>query len=344
MKGPIVIVAPLAVRGLPALWWDGRMNSSAVMRPSRVTTACLFIGMSCAIILFYVGSWLGGWGSIEVQKQVRQTFHVTDIPAWLQEALLAGATVSAVGIVFAIYTLKGHEPSRIILTVFAGLTAIVFLFEGPFGFLPAAFSVACGIYLWSADANTWFGIKNGRIAAPEPAPTPDPFSKPVPPPALDADTQAPVPYGVSPTAARRPGAVQIAGIIAIVASSLVFFFGGLFLVVYATAYDQLIKAETDSPAMKWFGASDTDITGGLHSSAVLFGFLVPLSLLAIAAAIALLNRKKLGWVATLTLAYVSVPVGIFMIVGLPWAIAAIVSIVLLHRPESKAWFESRQSF
>ncbi|MEO6471170.1 MAG: hypothetical protein ABIR57_04850 [Aeromicrobium sp.] len=88
------------------------MNAPALTRPPRVTTACLYVGLSCLILLFGAGSTLANWGSIEVQDQVRKVLaeepfktyglEVTDVMGWLRWALIGAAAVAAAGIVFAV--------------------------------------------------------------------------------------------------------------------------------------------------------------------------------------------------------------------------------------------------
>lgn len=316
------------------------------MRPPRVATACLFIGLSCTITLLFLGSWLSDWGSIEVQKQVRDVFHVTDVMSWLREALLAAAAVSAAGIVFAIYAFMGHQPSRIILTVFAGLTSLMFLAEGLFGILPAVFSIGCGIYLWTPEARQWFAIKNGKMAPPPPAPRPDPFSVPVPPPMVDAGLQrsaavAPAILQATRPAAERPQTVLAAGLIAIIMSALVAFVCGvnaLFYLVDKKAYVGLFRDnEMLKDRVKQMGMSPTELADTL--------FLV-CSVMAAASALALIAAAFVlagNVLASKLLVILAVPSAAVSIVILPfgplWTGAAIATIILLRRPQSRQFFD-----
>lgn len=327
------------------------MNSPAVIRPPRVTTACFFLGMSCVIVLGYLASWLSGWGSLETQKQLRSTFHVADVPGWLQNALLGGAAVAAVGIVFAIYTLKGHQASRVILTVFAGLTTVIFLSQGVFGIFPAVFSIACGIYLWTREASQWFAIKNGKIAPPPPAPQPDPFSKPVPPPVVDAITQSPPSVAALPAHGApvprpdRPQNVLAAGLITIIMSGVVAFLCAATVIFYAADREGYVKVLRDNrlvrDQLEQAGISPTEFAGIV--------FVICLAMIAVAlgaivaAGFTLAGRP----VARTVLIVLSVPTAAISVFALPFGIvmiaAAITTIILLRRPESRAWFESHRS-
>lgn len=323
------------------------MNSPAVIRPPRVTTACLFLGMSCVIVLSFLVSWLSGWGSLTVQKDVRNTFHITEIPDWLQQALLGGAAVAAVGIVFAIYAFRGHQASRVILTVYAGLMTAVFLTQGAFGVFPAVFAIACGIYLWTAEARQWFGITNGTIEPPEPAPRPDPFSVPVPPPVLEAPVEAqPAPVAVVAPPVNpgvRPQNVLFAGLIAIIMSALVAFFCGINVLLYVTAKSEYLRAFRESRMLQ-----DEIKKTGMTVDGVASTLFVVCSIMAVAAALAIvagafvLAGKPLARTFLVILSVPTAAVSIILVpFGLIWAAGAIATIVLLRRPESRAWFQSR---
>ena len=50
-------------------------------RPQKVTSACLFVGISSALLLFYVSGWLTSWNSQEIQGGLRDALDDADLAA-----------------------------------------------------------------------------------------------------------------------------------------------------------------------------------------------------------------------------------------------------------------------
>lgn len=333
------------------------MTSPALIRPPRVTTACLFIGLTCSMALFYVTSTLADWGSIEVQDQVRKVLaddrlnaaglQVTEVMGWMRWALMGAAAVSVAGIVFAIYTAMGHQVSRIILTAMCGLGSLVFLTGGLFGILPAAFSIFCGIYLWTPDSRQWFAVKNGKALPPELAekPRPDPFATP----AFDTvAAQAPLPETTATTATtaiaatrtRRPKAVLGAGLIALIMSSMVALVSGINAFAYVLAKAEYVRLLSDNPLMqdtvREIGMTPTELARALFIGCTIATIA---AIAAAAAAGATLAGSRTGRSVLVILAILTLPVSMAAFpVGLMWTAGAIATLVLLRRPEARAWF------
>lgn len=309
------------------------------------------------MLLFYVTSTLSNWGSIEVQDQIRKVLaddrlkssglEVTDVMSWLRWMLMGAAAVAVAGIVFAIYTARGHQASRVILTVICGLASLVFLAGGIFGLLPAAFSIGCGIYLWTADSRQWFAVKNGN-AIPAEQPRADPFAVPVAAPVLEEtghetpDSTAPeqANYRAAPIHAPQPKAVLGAGLVALIMSAMVAIVSGMNAVFYAVAQDEYVRLFRENSLMQ-----DTVRQAGMNPAelarALFIGcsIAVVFSLAAVAAAGATLAGKRLGRNVLVGLTLVTVPISIAAFpVGLAWTAGAIVTLVLLKRPDSRAWF------
>lgn len=338
------------------------MTAPALTRPPRVTTACLFVGMSCMMLLFYVGSTLANWGSLDVQKQLgnfptSETFKAaglneTEALDALRLFFMSLAAVAVAGIFFAIYTALGHQASRIILTVMCGLSSLVFLAFGLFGILPAAFSIGCGIYLWTPDARQWFAVKNGRALPASAFATPraDPFATPFIPEGFDTPaapaTQPAVAAGPQPTMqvppyrTRRPNTVLGAGLTAIIMSSLVAFVCGVNALAYLVARNDYVRTLSGNALMqetvRQIGMSPSDLARVLFigcSIATVF------ALAAVAAAGATLAGKRTGRTLLVILAMFTLPVSIAAFpFGLLWTAGAIVTLVLLKSPESRSWF------
>lgn len=335
------------------------MTSPAMTRPPRVTTACLFVGMSCALLVMYVASALANWGSIEVQEQVAkvladdslkaQGWTVDDVMGYLRWALMLVAAVGATGIVFAIYTARGHQASRVIITVFCGLASVAFLLGGSLlGILPAAFSIFCGTYLWSADARQWFAVKNGKIDPAELAvekPRPNPFADATPaqPEANPAQPAAqPVATAVQPRTQKlaRPDGVLIGVLIAVIMSSMVVVVCGLNAAFYLISREEYLSLINDNAMMR-DAVADSGVSAASFARLIFIvcSIATVLSLAAIAAAGAAVAGNPRGRSALVVLSAITIPVAIIPFpFGLIWVAAAIATLVLLRRPDSRAWF------
>jgi len=318
-----------------------------------VTTACLFVGLSCAMLLFYVSSTLSDWGSIRVQDQISEALAddrlnptgltVTDVMGWLRWALMGAAAVFVAGIVFAIYTARGHQASRVILTILCGLGSLVFLAGGLFGIIPAAFSIGCGIYLWTPDSRLWFDVKNGKVEAPEAAEKPrvDPFATPVTPPVAETPVETTGP--VAPVVAGRapiPKPVLGAALIVLIMSSMVAMVCGINALAYLAARGEYVRLLSENPlmqdAVRQLGMSPVDLARALFIGCATA---TAVALTAVAAAGATLAGKRTGRALLVMLTILTLPISIVAFpLGLMWTAGAIVTLVLLKRPESLAWF------
>jgi len=312
------------------------------------------------MLLFYVVSTLSNWGSIEVQDQIRKVLaddrlntaglNLTDVMGWLRWALMGAAALATAGIVFAIYTALGHQASRVILTILCGLGSLVFLAGGLFGILPAAFSIGCGIYLWTPDARQWFAVKNGKASIPEVAASPprDPFDTAVAPPVLEAPgpesppVSAPQQAVISATRAPIPKPVLIAGLIALIMSSLVAVGAGIGALAYAVAGNEMVRLLllTEDPTLKEqvreFGLSPADLVRGV---VIVCTVLTIVALAAVAAAGATLAGKRAGRTLLVILTILTLPITFAAFpFGVMWTAGAIATLVLLKRPESRSWF------
>src|SRR5699024_1008115 len=124
---------------------------SAPSRPPRLTTACLFLGLASALLAFSSFSGLSNLMSIDMRQSVSDAMSsgpfdasgvsVDTVLSWMRWVLMAGTILAACAVIFSIYTWRGHRPSRVIITVWAGVAALFFLGGGLWGILPAAFCV-----------------------------------------------------------------------------------------------------------------------------------------------------------------------------------------------------------
>lgn len=331
---------------------------TAQPRPSAVTMACVFVGLSCLLLLVNSLSWLTSWTSLEIQEPLREAvtgqglrdtgLSPDEAIEWLRRGLMVVVVVLIAGVVFAVYAALGHQTSRVFLTLMCGVASVLFVaIGGLIGLLPAAFAISCAFQLWGPDARQWFAVKNGKqpaVAVPLAGTSPALPAQP-----RDAGTQAPAgsdqpaqtvltASAAMQAASPRPRSVLAAGLVTIISAGLVVGVGTLFLLTYFVSYDEMIRAQQTSPFRDMIAMTDVELVAAFDQAAVACAVIVPLSLLASAAATAMLMGKSYGRIATLVLAVVTAPFALITVVGVPWTAAAIAVVILLRRPEAKAWF------
>ena len=313
---------------------------------------CVFVGLSSLILFGSVASALSNWGSIELQDAVRKALAdprlsgtgltLAESLRWLRRILLGVVLLSIAGVVFAVFAARGHRPSRVYLTVMAGITCLIFVATGGLiGLLSAAFAIVCGLQLWSPASGAWFDAKNGITPAAAVILPPQGYVTagatlvhPGDEPSLPATGETSVEPG-----ARRPKPVLVAGLVTLVAAWLVATFCGYFMFVYFTARDSYIESLSTQPSKGWLESSNLAPEQVAHWAFIGCAVLGPIALFACAAASLMLAGKAYGRVLTLVLAVVTVPLSLLAVgVGIPWMAAAVAVIVLLRKPEARAWF------
>ena len=313
-----------------------QQKKSAPPRPPAVTSACLFVGLSSALLLVYVIGWLTSWQSLEMQKLHRQvadvvgTQDVAMVADVLRFVLYGMVVVLVSGVVGAVYASRGDLASRVLVTIVAAVTAFMFLTSGGLlGILPGVFAVAAIVQMWGRDARQWFAIVNGREV-------------PDLPPAPAVAPQQQQQQWVPPLPANgRPPAAGTAVLVTLIASFAALGGSLLFLLLYTfIPHDDLVQAQLDSPVMDMVDISEAEIREALTTSAVFSGIAALLALAAIMAAWAFSRGKVVGHTALFVFAVVTVIVGVFSIIGLPWAGAAIWVIVLLRRRDTLNWLKN----
>lgn len=311
-------------------------------RPQQVTSACLFVGLSSALLLFFVIGWLNSWNSLEIQEGLTDALADIDLGAagltvqgtidGLRTALMVSTVPLIAGVVFAVYAARGHEQSRILLAVVAVLNALVFVITGGLiGLIPAAFAVAAVLQLRSPEARRWYAEVNGREVPPDlvrPAATA--VQPSVAPQALEKDPQ----HG-------PPSPVRTATLVTLLSTGIAAVLSAAFLAVYAVAggslADAMLEAQADSPFASMMENTDAEITSGLRTVAVMCGLALALGLVALVASIRLARGHRDGHVALTVACAGTIGLGLFSLVGLPWAAMAVWVLVLLRRPETRAW-------
>lgn len=310
-------------------------------RPQQVTSACLFVGLSSALLLFFVIGWLNSWNSLTIQEGLADALADIDLGAagltvqgtidGLRTALMVATVPLVAGAVFAVYAALGHETSRILLAVVAILNALVFVITGGIiGLIPAAFAVAAVMQLRSPEARRWYAEVNGREVPPDLVRAVTPLSS--------GPTSA---HLISPPQSGPPSPVRTATLVTLLSTGTAAVLSTAFLAVYFLVGDRLgdamLQAQADSPFSSMMENTDAEITSGLQTVAVMCGVALALGLVAVVASVRLARGHRDGHVALTIASAGTIGLGLFSLVGLPWAAMAVWVLVLLRRAETRAW-------
>lgn len=324
----------------------------APRRPTPVTLACLFVGFSSLLVIVNLMAALSDWGSLAMQdglEEVLTTEPVASLDLTMDQLLgylrIAAQVVIVLAVatgVLAIYAARGHEPSRWVLSGLLVLTSLTFVATGVAGLLPALLAAVCVSALWSRDARRWFAEKNGR-PVPERTPTraasppaTDPFAEaPVPTPAAPADVPPPGPH-------QRPRSLELAVWLTVAFSAMTLVagvLGGIGVFLGADAYRQALE----QPGL----AQDLVRGSGWTTDAIITTMRVAtlswigLSLLGLLAALWARTGRRAGVLSLFAMCIVTlVATVVFLPLSLFSAIAAVVAMVQLNKPETRAWVET----
>lgn len=333
-------------------------------RPRSVTLGCVYGGLGGALTAVVLFETLQGWGSIEMQEALRRSLDQVgadvDLDAllptlrWAVMGLLVAAIAATV---FAFYAARGHQASRIGLTVLAALAGVTFVFSGVAGLLPAIVSALVVYLLWSAPAREWFAVVNGRTplslgaepSVPAGAPAPPSFA-PVAPHRQEQQGAVPPPPAYDPAhypehaaaapVAGRPRPVTLALVLSAAGHAMGAALSGLaVLILLALRDDVVAQYESNEFLRRQLDSAGLTAEQMVTFGAGLFGAWAVVSLLGLAATAWAALRRPAGWWALLVMSVLAAGVAAFGLpVGLVWIVGAIVVIVHLSRPEAKAWF------
>ena len=337
--------------------------ATAPPRPPAVTLTCVLLAVGCGLLLVQLTSVLGSWGSIEMQDGLRTLAddarlrdlgigldQLLDLARWLVYAAIAFA---ACGAVFAVYTVRGHRTSRLMLTILCGVAAFAFATLGLGGILPAAFAAMCAFSLWSPDARRWFDAVDGRAARPPlsaPAAPVQPHvhpSEPVAPGPQQQAVASPAPLATYPGAVPppvrtggRPRAVTVPVVVTLVSSGVVALLGAVNLLVSTVGAD-LFREAMQQPGLgqDFMRMAGTDVEEMLTTARWTSAVWLVLGLAGLAAAAATARRSRAGVVALSGLCGLTVAGAIvFFPLGIVTAGLAIWVLVQLRHPDARAWF------
>lgn len=333
-------------------------------RPRSVTLGCVYGGLGGLLTTVVLFETLQGWGSIEMQESLRAGLEqvgadvdlASILPAlrWVVMGLLVAAIAATV---FAFYAARGHQASRIGLSVLAGGAALTFVLSGLAGLLPAVLSALVVYLLWSAPAREWYAVVNGRTPlslgtapsvptsvphaqAPSTAEAPHRQSTAV------AETPRPPAYDPAqypqhgPVASARPRAVTIAFAVAWAGHALGAALSGLVLLVLVALRDEVVaQYESNDVLAGQLRQAGVSAEQMVNLGAGLFGAWTVISLVGLAVTAWAATRRPSGRWALVVMSVVAAGAAAFGLpMGLVWMIGAIVVIVQLSKPEAKAWF------
>ncbi|MGI9083839.1 MAG: hypothetical protein ACR2FE_00935 [Aeromicrobium sp.] len=320
----------------------------ATPRPSAVTMACVFVGLSSFLMLIQLVGALTSWGTIEMQKAVQPAlgslqesgFDVTmgEVLGILRWIGLGTVVLLVAAIVFAVYAVRGDHVSRIGATATAVVLALLIVPFGAIGILQAAFLLLAAGTFWAPDARRWYGTQREQAGLPATAQSdtvPDAWAVPnQSDPITQAQTAAAPAAPMSTT--HRPSSVLAAGLVTVIGSAVAGGMAALYLMIYGFARAEIVTGIEEGPFADWYQPGEID--EGLRTVFWASLVILPLAVAGFAAGMSLLARLAVGRVATLALAWITVPVGIVAIpLGLLGTAAAVAVILLLNRDESRAW-------
>lgn len=342
---------------LGKVWEDRTMSSSAPPpRPRSVTLGCIYGGLGGVLATVTLFQTLQTWGSLEMQEAVESGLQQLGASAdvetllptlrWIAMGLLVAAIAATV---FSFHAARGHQASRIGLTVLAAMAGLTFAMSGVAGLLPAIMAGLIIYLLWSASARQWYAVVNGKtplslgtspsVTAGGPAnrdlPAPPPYD-----PAMHPDHPPSQLTQSTPQRAGRPRPVWLALLIAGLGSAVGFLGSGLTLLVLVVLRDEMIDQYSSNELLKNQLESagltaDQMVTVGTW----LFSGWVVVSLLGLVATAWAATGRMAGWWALLAVSVLTAGLAAPALpIGLVWILGAIIVIVQLSRPETKAWF------
>ena len=346
------------------------MSDAAVKRPPILTGACLYLGLLAAVISIRAVTVVSSWNAENRAADVSGALRVLRDAGMAADAAESAykvlvtviAVLAAAGAVFAVFTARGDRASRVGMTVTVGIAGFA-TFVGALGatfFLAmlGALAVVFTVRLWTGEIRTYFRTLAGhpppppKVAAPAPAPAPPPAPVPAAAPAQLPAQQPWPPQQAWPAQqpwpphdpTRReplPRPVAIAVWTTLISSAVIAAVAGFgvlgLALVGSDDYEQMMR---DSPfSRSMIDQAGTDFQQLYRVSVTLLGLFLALSLGGVAASLIALLRHRRGGVFLFVMAVVTA-ITAFLIFpfGLPWVGLAVLVLVQLSRPESKAWF------
>lgn len=297
-------------------------------RPSVVTLACVFVGITAFLSLTELVTTLTSWGSVDMRDQLRPAIKqlaaggvdvtMTELLRILRWVALGLVPFMVSAMVFSFYALRGDRRSRAATSALAVGAGIMSLPLGVFGILQAVMMFVAAGSLWSADARRWY--RGEPALAPR---TP-----------IGAADLAPPPSSIA--ASGRPRVVVTASTVAIIGSVAAAGLAGIFLYIHFYAQ----KAYTDALLKGPFGdlLTRAEIAAVLQVMFWVAMVILPAALVGVIGSLGLLSGRPAGRTALVVWAWVMAGIGVILLpLGLALTGAAFVVLVLLRRAEAREW-------
>lgn len=329
-------------------------------RPSHTTIAAGMVIAGSVMIVVTVGEQIAAINSLETRRSVTEFFAQLpgtgiDVPeglVLLRTALMVVAGCATAAAILGYHVLKRNRAARLGLTLLAVPLFLGGLAAG--GFLTSLVA-ASAMLLWVEPSRAWLDRRPlperpNPLAAPPtsaprwPPPTPTPPRDDVPPPHTGT-FGAPPPVGPPvELPERRPDAVVWACVVTWAVSGLVVALVGASLtIVVADPAFVWAELERQNPGLVAdSGLSRDDL---LRATYVALGFVIAWALLAIVLAALAFRRRPAGRVGLIICAGVAGGLCAAVSLGAPVlllpASACLVTVLLLARPDVRAWFTTR---
>lgn len=144
-------------------------------RPASVRRGCALVEIgaatSCLVSLYGIAQLDSGQLRDEVERQLDswdfvQTLDAAEVLTLMRWTSSATALLAVPVLVFGVYAHRGHQPSRLALTVLAPALVLAGLVSG-WALFPALLAVVGTVLLWLPASRAWFAAVSG---GPSPAP------------------------------------------------------------------------------------------------------------------------------------------------------------------------------
>ena len=338
-------------------------------RPRQVTWAAWMIMLGSVFVVVTAYEVIAQMRSLESREAIERFLSeppgdglglsVESVLRALHASAMVAAGCATASAVLGFYVLRRHRGARVGLSVLAVPLFLSGVVTG--GFMSSLVAVAAAM-LWLQPARDWFDGKTPakperdlRPAVWPPSPADQPVGPPAPRP-HDGFGQVPAtpvsaapaldwpePPGPAPAVRRRPDVLVVAAIVTWVFAGVVLLSAVVGLAVVATSPAALLdEVAAQNPELASQGVTESTI---LASTYLMGGVALVWSALACLCAALMLRRsaaaaRALLVSASATAAFCLVGSLAALVLALP-ALASVVVIALVRRPESRAWLAGR---
>lgn len=336
-------------------------------RPRQVTVAGWLVVLGSAFSVLTAFEVVSGVRSLDTREAIERFLadppgsglglDVESAVVALQVTASVAAVCAVMTAILGIFVLRRDSTARLVLSVLAVPLFLSGLVLG--GFMTSLVAASAAL-LWLSPSREWFAgrpLPEGSADRLWPGSAPAASSRP-------STEQDPTPYGAlpphptpyaapqgaeqgplqgslqgAPSPGTRPGAASVAAALTLVSSALVLLIAAFGVIAVAATPDMVMEEmQRQSPELAEQGLSRSMI---LTTSLVTGGLLGVAALLAMAFAIGVLARRRWAARGLLVMAVLTAVFGVVASVGslvavLP-AIAALVVLRCLRRPEVRAW-------